>query len=182
VRLRISFRTSDGTRPSINSRAIVTDFIDSNAGAVVLKIAYGWTVTSNEDQLVNFMKDAARIGAEIVQPGKWHVEIVPLLRFVPAWVPGAEFKRKAAYARQCLTGIDIFPFNWTKEQIVRHNLVIDSAHFITDFVSPSPRNLEITLSRSPPWVLILKVANHLVQKKTLSDGVVLPCTEVAPIL
>jgi hypothetical protein len=98
----------------------VTDFIQSNAGAVILKITYGWTVISNDDPLVLFMEEALRIGAESVQPGRWLVEILPLLRFVPAWMPGAGFKRQATWMRERMRNIEQFPFNWTKEQIVRY--------------------------------------------------------------
>jgi hypothetical protein len=73
---------------------VAADLINSNAGAVILKIAYGWTVTSNDDQLVNFLKEAALVSGQMLQPGRWLVEIFPLLRFVPAWVPGAEFNAK----------------------------------------------------------------------------------------
>jgi len=94
-----------------------------NAGAVVLKITYGWTVTSNDDKLVKFMEEAIHVVTELILPGKWLVEILPLLRFVPAWIPGAEFKRKAIRARERLRGLDLFPFNWTKEQIKSGNYV-----------------------------------------------------------
>ncbi|KIM82350.1 hypothetical protein PILCRDRAFT_8150 [Piloderma croceum F 1598] len=88
-----------------------------NAGAVILKITYGWTVISNDDPLVLFMEEGLHIGAEITQPGRWLVEILPLLRFVPAWMPGAGFKRRAAWMRERMSNIDLFPFNWAKEQI-----------------------------------------------------------------
>jgi hypothetical protein len=157
--------------------------MNSNAGAVILKITYGWTVTSNDDQLVNYMKEGLRIVTEIVQPGRWLVEILPLLRFVPTWVPGAGFQRKAAYAKQRLTHIESFPFDWTKEQIVRYGFAIDYNLLVTDSVLLSPRNLGITLTRSSQWVFVLTVTNHPVQtKKTSSGGVVPPCTQVAPIL
>jgi hypothetical protein len=64
------------------------------------------------------MEEAICIATELVRPGRWLVEILPLLRFVPAWMPGAEFKRKATRTRERLRGLDLFPFNWTKEQIV----------------------------------------------------------------
>lgn len=88
-----------------------------NSSAVVLKIAYGWTVTSNDDPLVTFMEEALRLLGEMLQPGMWLVESFPLLRFIPAWVPGAGFKRRAIWVRERLTGIDRFPFNWAKEKI-----------------------------------------------------------------
>jgi hypothetical protein len=107
------------------------DFISHtrrNAGAVVLKITYGWAVTSNDDKLVKRMQEAAHIGAEILRPGRWLVEIFPLLRFVPSWMPRAGFKRTAISAGQRLRETDTFPFNWTKEQIT-------SGNYIESFIS-----------------------------------------------
>jgi hypothetical protein len=54
----------------------VTDFIQSNTGAVILKIAYRWTVISNDDPLVLFIEEGLRLGSEITQPGRWLVEIL----------------------------------------------------------------------------------------------------------
>jgi cytochrome P450 len=69
------------------------------------------------------MEEAICIATELVRPGRWLVEILPLLRFVPAWMPGAEFKRKATRTRERLRGLDLFPFNWTKEQIKSGNYI-----------------------------------------------------------
>jgi hypothetical protein len=131
VRLTILFHTSDGTLGSTSFCALAADLINSNAGSAILKIAYGWTVTSNEDPLVSRMKKAFRISEEMVQPGKWLVEIFPLLRFVPAWMPGAGFKRKAIKARQHLAGMEGVPFKWAKEQIVRDSFFTDLDLFLT---------------------------------------------------
>lgn len=89
-----------------------------NAGAVILKIAYGWTVTDSNDRFIKIMEDAVHISAEILQPGRWLVDTLPWLRFVPAWVPGAGFQRQAASVRERMSRIDLIPFKWTKEQIV----------------------------------------------------------------
>jgi len=91
-------------------------------GAVILKIAYGWSVTSNDDRLVNFLDEGLVLGGELSQPG-WLVEIFPLLRFVPAWMPGAGFKRRAAWVRQRMANLELFPFNWAKEQIKSGNYI-----------------------------------------------------------
>ena len=124
------------------------------------------------------MEEAIHILTEITQPGRWLVEILPPLRFVPAWMPGAKFKRKAMSVKQRLHGIDFFPFNWTKDKIVRCGLTIICDLLATDSDCLAVvRNLGITLTHLPPWVFILKEANHSAQKKqTLSGGVVLPCT------
>lgn len=116
----------------------------------------------------------------MAQPGRWFVEIFPWLRFVPTWMPGAGFKRRAAWVRERMRNIDRFPFNWTKEQIVRHMLYLPSH---PDLYLISYRNPEITLSHSHRWAFSLKVENRLVQKtKTSSSGVALLCTRPDLIL
>lgn len=101
-----------------NSNQLVSNTC-RNAGAVILKITYGWTVSDNNDLLVNTMEEAARITAGLYHPGKWLVEFIPWLRFLPSWAPGAGFKRKASQIKERMKGIDQTGFNWTKEQIVR---------------------------------------------------------------
>lgn len=141
VRRRTSFHTSDGTH-STQSCILTADVINSNAGAVIVKIAYGWTVTSNDDVLVNSKKEGVRIAEEMVQPGRWLVEIFPLLRFVPSWVPGARFKRRAAYAKHRLNSIDTDPFNWAKEQIVRHSHSVYFDLLVTDCLTVAQKSGE----------------------------------------
>lgn len=83
-----------------------------------MKIAYGWTVTGDDDELLKIIAEGIEIFTATSQPGRWLVETIPWLRFVPSWFPGAEFKRKAAHNRERMRRIDVIPFKWTKEQIV----------------------------------------------------------------
>lgn len=64
------------------------------------------------------MVEAVEIGDQISKPGRWLVNFLPWLRFIPAWVPGAGFKRAAADYKKRLSRIDEVPFAWAKEQIV----------------------------------------------------------------
>lgn len=41
----------------------------------------------------------AEIGGEIAKPGRFAVEAIPMLRFLPLWFPGAGFRRFAAEAK-----------------------------------------------------------------------------------
>jgi hypothetical protein len=84
------------------------------------------------------MEEGIRVTGEMARPGKWLVEFFPLLRFVPAWAPGAGFKRKAAWAKARLSGIQHVPFKWAKEQIVRYHLAIVYTSLRSDFVSCFP--------------------------------------------
>ncbi|KAG1902565.1 cytochrome P450 [Suillus fuscotomentosus] len=91
--------------------------IRTNTAAVVLNVAYGWKVTENSDYLINILKESMEMSAILAQPGRWLVDTVPLLRFLPAWFPGAGFKRVAFDLGQKLSRLDMIPFNWAKKQI-----------------------------------------------------------------
>lgn len=86
-----------------------------NSGAVTLKIAYGWSVSGNDDYFIKLVEEVFKIMSELLRPGQWLVDDFPWLRFVPAWVPGAGL---VANAREYFGRVESIPFNWAKEQIV----------------------------------------------------------------
>jgi len=92
--------------------------IRRNAVAVMLKVAYGYQVNGNDDELVQLIEDGLKIIAELSVPGKFWVEFFPILRFVPEWFPGAGFKRLARESGKELNKIDEIPFEWARRQIV----------------------------------------------------------------
>jgi hypothetical protein len=49
-----------------------------NAGAVILSVAYGWKVTSNDDYFVRLNEEAFSIHNLIKKPSGWLVEFFPL--------------------------------------------------------------------------------------------------------
>ncbi|KAG2341949.1 cytochrome P450 [Suillus weaverae] len=91
--------------------------IKRNAAGVVLDLAYGWKVTKNDDYFIGVLQEGMEISAMLFQPGRWFVEVIPSLRFLPSWFPGAAFKRVAFDLGQKLSRLDTIPFNWTKQQI-----------------------------------------------------------------
>ena len=107
-----------------------------NAVAVILKVAYGYQITSNDDPLVHLLEKTFLLAASIIIPGKFLVEFVPIrmyffhifikewfdihptVRFLPDWFPGAGFKRQAKEVGRETSNIDCVPFDWAKTQIV----------------------------------------------------------------
>lgn len=115
--------------------------IRRNAGAVILNIAYGWTVTSNDDYFVNLMEESFALSSAVSRPGRWLVDVFPILRFVPSWFPGASFKRLAKEYSAQMSRVDMIPHGWAKEQIESGNykhsfssqhLLPEDGHTITD--------------------------------------------------
>ena len=116
-----------------------------NAVAVILKVAYGYQITSNDDPLVHLLEKTFPLMASITTPGKYLVEFLPIrmyfpiysckvwftihstVRFIPDWFPGAGFKRRAKEVGRETSIIERVPFDWAKAQIVRR---IYWSHFI----------------------------------------------------
>ncbi|KAI0767230.1 CyP450 monooxygenase [Fomes fomentarius] len=71
-------------------------------GSTILRIAYGIEVDDDETDgysYVTLVERALHIFSEVCVPGKYLVETFPILRYLPAWLPGAQFKREAAVWR-----------------------------------------------------------------------------------
>ncbi|KAJ5297431.1 hypothetical protein N7508_007680 [Penicillium antarcticum] len=90
----------------------------SEAGAVILNIAYGYRVEPfGRDHLVHITNEALDEFGKATVPGAWLVDIIPALKYVPSWFPGAGFKRTAKLWREHLVGIADRPYEFVKQQI-----------------------------------------------------------------
>ncbi|OJA15899.1 hypothetical protein AZE42_09067, partial [Rhizopogon vesiculosus] len=67
--------------------------VQHTAGAVILRISYGYEVQEKNDPFVDLADRAVVIFSESSAPGAWMVNIIPSLAKVPEWFPGAGFKR-----------------------------------------------------------------------------------------
>ncbi|KAJ4362544.1 hypothetical protein N0V83_010638 [Neocucurbitaria cava] len=88
------------------------------AGAVILRITYGYTPEAHgSDPLVNLVGKAMQNFADATVPGKYAVDVFPFLRFLPDWCPGTSFKGKAREMNAQLTRTAELPYNFVKQQI-----------------------------------------------------------------
>ncbi|KAF4341844.1 oxidoreductase [Fusarium beomiforme] len=87
------------------------------AGSVILKIAYGYTAEPfREDILITMAGQAMDDVTAAGVPGAFLVDIMPLLRYVPDWVPGANFKRLAKKWKSELNDLTEKPYAFVKHQ------------------------------------------------------------------
>ncbi|KAL4936814.1 hypothetical protein BDV06DRAFT_233009 [Aspergillus oleicola] len=77
--------------------------IRTETGAVILKIAYGYNINPRgPDPFVSLANEALENFSIAGTPGAWIVDAVPILQYLPSWLPGAGFKRTAAAWRDNL--------------------------------------------------------------------------------
>ncbi|KAJ7496786.1 cytochrome P450 [Mycena latifolia] len=87
------------------------------AGAIVLKIAYGYQADDRDDPLVKLVDEAMEQFSEVTAANAFAVDLFPLLRFVPQWFPGASWKKKASHYHKTLETMLDTPYDWVRKQM-----------------------------------------------------------------
>ena len=65
-----------------------------------MKTVYGFTLTKDKDECFHMGETITRIGIEQSTPGRFLVDIFPIIQCLPSWFPGTGFKVKAAAWRE----------------------------------------------------------------------------------
>ncbi|KDQ53882.1 hypothetical protein JAAARDRAFT_415303 [Jaapia argillacea MUCL 33604] len=90
------------------------DHIRLTFTATIMDIAYGITVTDKNDKLMIISEAAVQSASIAAVPGAFLVDFIPILKYVPAWFPGAGFKRKAEEWRRLKDMFVNEPFDTVK--------------------------------------------------------------------
>jgi len=85
------------------------------AGSLILNVTYGIDVQSPEDTYMRMAESTVAIGDEAATPGAFLVDVLPILKYVPEWFPGAGFKTKANEWQKITTATLTMPFLHVKD-------------------------------------------------------------------
>jgi hypothetical protein len=103
-------------------------------GSIILSMTYGINTRPCNDPYIK----TAEEGVEAFAPlfvGAFLVDIIPILKYVPVWFPGAEFQSTAAMMRQHAAKIRNFPFEATEN-------LMASGDYGPSFVTERLREIE----------------------------------------
>ncbi|KAL4242334.1 cytochrome P450 family protein [Abortiporus biennis] len=72
-------------------------YIRQYAGGLTLLVVYGYRVQGKDDEYLQLAEECVDILSNKIASGGgiWPVDIIPALKHLPLWFPGASFKRKA---------------------------------------------------------------------------------------
>ncbi|KAJ6517274.1 cytochrome P450 [Mycena vitilis] len=88
------------------------------AGAMVLHLTYGYKIEEQgHDRFVDLADKALGEFSVITRPGAFLVDVMPILKYVPSWFPGAGFKTLAKMYTQSSDDLAEIPLAWVKEQM-----------------------------------------------------------------
>ena len=88
-------------------------------------MTYSIKIHPYNDPYIKIAEEAVAAGAELLIPGAFLVDIIPFLKYVPKWFPGAKFHSKAAIMRKNLARIRNTTFAAAENLMVR-----DSSPFL----------------------------------------------------
>ncbi|KDQ57981.1 hypothetical protein JAAARDRAFT_253315 [Jaapia argillacea MUCL 33604] len=85
-------------RRLLSNPSAYMDHIRRYAGTLTLNVIYGHQVTSDDDEFLTIAEECGDLFANHLTAGGgvWLVDVLPFLKHIPTWFPGAGFKRKAA--------------------------------------------------------------------------------------
>ncbi|KIJ29550.1 hypothetical protein M422DRAFT_269085 [Sphaerobolus stellatus SS14] len=66
------------------------------------------------DPYIRITEEAMKALGEAGIPGTFFVDMLPWMKYIPEWVPGASFKRKARVWRKALTDMSEVPYQHVK--------------------------------------------------------------------
>ncbi|KDR68214.1 hypothetical protein GALMADRAFT_105117 [Galerina marginata CBS 339.88] len=86
------------------------------SGGITLAVVYGYPVSSSSDEYLLLAEEyMGLLSNEIASgTGLWLVDMVPALKYLPSWFPGAGFKRKAAVWKPMLDAFVDRPYENSK--------------------------------------------------------------------
>ena len=108
----------------------------SLVGSITLSMTYSINVRPYNDPYIKIAEEAIGAIAELLIPGTFLVDIIPILKYVPEWFPGAKFQSKAAVMRKHAAIMRNTTFAATEELIVCDSspylgILLDDTHIYT---------------------------------------------------
>ncbi|KAI0822975.1 O-methylsterigmatocystin oxidoreductase [Trametes gibbosa] len=87
--------------------------------ATIMDVVYGIVVAEQNDPYVALAEKAAVIFSNMVIPGQYLVEVLPFLKHVPSWFPGAGFKRNAERWSEDIRAVRNAPYDASVNALMR---------------------------------------------------------------
>ncbi|KAF8523968.1 cytochrome P450 [Hysterangium stoloniferum] len=94
-----------------------SDHIRHATGALILETVYGLNVLPDNDPYVSLIEEALATISHVGRPGAFLVDILPILRYIPGWLPGAGFQKQAKIGRKVLGDAADVPFKAVKDML-----------------------------------------------------------------
>ncbi|KAK1227831.1 hypothetical protein PQX77_009144 [Marasmius sp. AFHP31] len=86
-------------------------------GSLIILLTYGLDVKGPNDPLIRTAERGVEVANQAGTLGKFMVDVLPILKYVPVWFPGAGFKRKGREWHRAYVEMVTLPFGIVKKQM-----------------------------------------------------------------
>ncbi|KAJ7151361.1 cytochrome P450 [Mycena crocata] len=92
----------------------------TTTGAIIMMIGLGYPITEN-DEFVRIAEAAQLAMVSAARPGAFLVDLIPILKYIPEWFPGASFKKVGREGWELSQSLQKKPFAWAVKQFEEGN-------------------------------------------------------------
>ncbi|KAK1227700.1 hypothetical protein PQX77_009288 [Marasmius sp. AFHP31] len=100
-----------------------TSHIRYHAATIILSIAYGIRLLPENDPYVALAEEGVHAIILAARPGAYLVESLPMLKYVPSWLPGAGWKRQIQHWYHITKAMSHEPFEAAKDNIAKGTIL-----------------------------------------------------------
>ncbi|KAF8965868.1 cytochrome P450 [Flammula alnicola] len=94
-----------------------SEHIRNAVGASIISLAYGLPIRRLNDPWIQLAEEGMATITSGVVPGKYFVDAIPAMKYIPEWFPGATFQKEAREGRQRMRHFFNAPFQAAKQAI-----------------------------------------------------------------
>ncbi|OGM48730.1 O-methylsterigmatocystin oxidoreductase [Aspergillus bombycis] len=98
--------------------------IRKEAGSIILRVGYGYITESHaRDPLVDLVDKGMEDFSQLVLPGAWLVNFIPILKYLPSWFPGSGWQETAKAYKKRVTAMRDVPYEFVRRQLKQQKYV-----------------------------------------------------------
>ncbi|KAF8649934.1 hypothetical protein AX16_005472 [Volvariella volvacea WC 439] len=86
-------------------------------GRVILGVTYGLKLKDKNDPYIGISEAALKILLAAMVPGRFVLDYLPFLKWIPEWVPGASFKKLAKKGQELAMNLEDLPYEACKAEM-----------------------------------------------------------------
>ncbi|KAF7375494.1 putative monooxygenase [Mycena sanguinolenta] len=126
--------TQDYSLQETESRKLVRGLLDDpstmmsqiqlRVGAIIFRIVYGYFLTDENDPFLTAGLKRMEIFSQTTTPGVWAVDFLPILKYIPTWLPGSGFLRTAKQWRKIARDAAWGPYLWCKKNLATGTVLL----------------------------------------------------------
>ncbi|KAK7039437.1 putative monooxygenase [Favolaschia claudopus] len=98
----------------IQGQGALEPLVKLRIGTIIIRITYGHYASSENDPFISSSRTSMDIFSRASEPGVWLVDSLPMLKKLPAWLPGANFLNTAKGWREVVSNSAWSAYLWSK--------------------------------------------------------------------